>query len=120
MSTPIARPLADFLWLFVGPGVWFAHFTFLYGAETLLCLPPAASPHAVLWLAAIATALALGTLGAFATMMWRRARTGGREPPAGVGFLRNATLLLTLLSALAVTWTALPVAMLRACTGWGG
>ena len=37
------RPLADLLRLFVPPALWFAHFVVLYGAEALICTPPAAA-----------------------------------------------------------------------------
>ena len=46
MSTPRVRPLADLLRLFIGPGIWFAHFTLVYGAEALICTPPVAPASA--------------------------------------------------------------------------
>ena len=41
MSAP--RPLGDLLRVFVPPALWFAHFGVLYGAEALVCTPPAAA-----------------------------------------------------------------------------
>lgn len=115
MSTgrPRVPPLTDLLRLFVGPGVWFAHFTFVYGAEALICTPPVARPALMSWAGAAATAAALAALIAFGFMTMRR--PVDRTEHTGAAFLRGAALLLALLSGLAVIWTAFPLAVLPVC-----
>jgi len=116
MRTPRARPLTDLLRLFVGPGLWFAHFVVLYGAEALVCTPPAASGRAMTWIALAATIMTLGALALFAGS-WLRDPPSS-DPPGehtGAAFLHAAALMLALLAALGVVWTAFPVAMLPVC-----
>jgi hypothetical protein len=59
MST---RPVTDLLAVFVPPALWFAHFGTLYGAEALLCTPPAAARGALVWIGALVTVAALAAL----------------------------------------------------------
>jgi hypothetical protein len=118
MSTRV-RPLADLFKLFVGPIAWFAHFTFVYGAEAMLCTPPA-SPRAMVWLGAAATLVALAVLGAFAIALMRRPAAEVPDEHAGAAFLHRAALLLALLSAIGVIWASFPIAVLRACTSPSG
>jgi hypothetical protein len=116
MSTILARPFTDLLRLFVGPGVWFTHFTLLYGTEALICTPPVATPRTMIWMAAVATIAALGALALFARRLVQLPPL--YEPPetyTGAAFLHTATLLLAALAALGVVWTALPVALLPVC-----
>lgn len=107
------RPLTDLLRLFVGPGVWFAHFTFVYGVEALICTPPVTRPGVMSWVGAAATVAALAALIAFAFMTMRR--PVNRTEHTGAAFLLGAASLLALLSGLAVIWTAFPLAVLPAC-----
>jgi hypothetical protein len=100
------RPLAGLLRLGAGPLVWFAHFSLTYGAEVVVCRPPAPSPDTMLWFGAATTALALLVLGGLAITSRRRDAT----------FLPGAALMLTGLAALGVIWTAVPLAILPACT----
>jgi hypothetical protein len=114
------RPLGDLLELFGGPAIWFAHFVTLYAAEALVCTPGIAPAGAMTWLAGAATLAALGILGAFGLTVMRRP---AREPAGrhgGAAFLRAATLWLVLLSAVAVVWVALPIAVLRVCASAAG
>ncbi|CAN7594995.1 hypothetical protein LJR220_005441 [Bradyrhizobium sp. LjRoot220] len=114
MTAPRTRPLADLLRLFVGPAVWFLHLAFLYGAEALICTAPAGSGQAMVWLGAVATIAALGALAMLAIAPMRRVQ----DPPdehTGAAFLRQTTLLLALLSAIGVMWSALPVALMPVC-----
>jgi hypothetical protein len=112
MSTRV-RPLGDLLRLFVGPGVWFSHFTVVYGAEALICTPPVTGSGVMSWIGAAATAAALAALIAFAFMTMNR--PVDRTEHSGAAFLHDAALLLTLLSGLAVIWTAFPLAVLPVC-----
>ena len=115
MSTR-ARPLADLLHLFIGPGLWFAHLTVLYGAEALICTPPVASGRAMGWIASAATIAVLGALALFGWTLVRQPPPDDRpEEHTGAAFLHNTALLLAALSALGVVWTALPIALLPVC-----
>ena len=111
-ARPRVRPLAALLRLFVPPGVWFAHFTVVYGAEALICTPPVARPSVMIWIGAAATAAALAALVAFAFMSTRRADRTKQDDAA---FLHRTALLLALLSGLGVVWTAFPLAVLPVC-----
>lgn len=118
--TPV-RPFGDLLRIFVGPGIWFAHFVALYGAEALICTPPTGSSRAMVWTGVVATALALAALVIFALTLWReRVPDEAPHEHTGAAFLLATPLLLTILSILAVIWTALPTAALSACTAPAG
>jgi hypothetical protein len=100
--------------LFVGPFVWFLHLALLYGAEALICTPPVGSERAMMWLGAATSIAALGVLAMLTAVPMRRVE----DPPGmhtGAGFLRKATLLLTLLSAVGVIWNAFLVALVPTC-----
>jgi hypothetical protein len=109
------RPLTDLLRLFIGPGLWFAHFSIVYGAEALICRD-AARAHLMVWTGAAATIVALGALVVFALMLVRqRSAESGANDHTGVAFLRGVALLLALLAMLGVAWTALPLLLVKAC-----
>ena len=93
--------MAAFTLALAAPTIWFAHFSALYGAETLLCLGTGAGFRA------IAVILTLPALLGLAFVFMRA--------PALGAFLGAASRLLTLLSAVAVLWTAVPPMLLRAC-----
>jgi hypothetical protein len=114
------RPLGDFLQLFTGPVVWFAHFVALYGAEALICTPGLAKPGVMTWVAAGATLAALAALAAFAGLVLRRPAREPADSQGGARFLRAATLLLALLSAIAVVWVTFPAAVLPVCAPAAG
>lgn len=106
MSRPkTVRPLTDMLLIFAGPVIWFAHFSFIYGAQTLSCLGPNADTRLILSYA-LATLLTLAALGVFAAINMRK-----------TGFLPRAGLALALLAIPAVIWTAIPALLLPACAG---
>jgi hypothetical protein len=109
-----ARPLADLLRLFVGPVAWFAHFTVLYGAEALICTPPVTTGHVMFWIGTAVTLIALAGLIVFAAKLLRT-RAAADEGADNAAFLRGAALLLALISALGVIWTAFPIAVLPVC-----
>jgi uncharacterized membrane-anchored protein len=114
------RPLDDFLQLFTGPVIWFAHFVTLYGAEALICTPGLASAGTMAWAAGAVTLAALAALGGFGIMVMRRPAHDPAGSHTGATFLRRATLLLAMLSAIAVVWVALPVAVLPVCASAAG
>jgi len=115
-----ARPLGDLLRVFIPPALWFAHFGVLYGAEALVCTPPAAARATLIWVGAIATVAALAALAWFAVMLRRRSSADRADEHTGATFLRNAALLLALLAALGVVWTVFPVAVLPVCASPAG
>jgi hypothetical protein len=114
------RPLGDFLQLFIGPAIWFGHFATLYAAEALICTPGLASAGAMTWVAGAATLAALAALGGFGATVLRRPAHDPAGRHGGAAFLRSATLLLAMLSAIAVVWVALPVALLPVCASAAG
>jgi len=112
MSTapPHMRPFADLLRLFVPPGIWFMQFTTLYLVEALMCAPPIARPGGLIWISTAATIGALAALIAFA-FVCRRTESVHDD----ASFLHDAVWWLTLVSGLAVIWTAFPLALLPVC-----
>jgi hypothetical protein len=108
------RSIAELLWVFVGPGLWFAHFSFVYGAEALICRD-AARAHLMVWTGAAASLAALATLVVFAVMLVRRRAEHRTTDHTDAAFLRTVALLLALLSMLGVAWTALPLVLVKAC-----
>lgn len=109
------RPLSDFFQLLTGPGIWFAHFVVLYGSEAYICTPPVVAPGAMTWVGGAATLTAIAALAAFATCVMRRPGVEPDSRHTGAAFLRGATLLLMLLSAIAVIGVAFPIAVLPVC-----
>jgi hypothetical protein len=115
-SSKSVQPLRDFLRVLIAPAVWFAHFSFLYGAEALICIePPPGRGAAMGWTAILATAVALtGVI----VLIWRllySAKTTALPADRGGAWLRHVSLLLAILSALGIIWTALPTTILPAC-----
>jgi hypothetical protein len=121
MSIPPVRTLADLLRLFAAPAIWFGHFAAIYGAEAIICtLPSASAGRAMVWTGVVATVIALAALASFAIAVLRRRPVGALSEEADRAFLRDTALLLTLLAALGVIWTAFPIAFLSACTAPAG
>jgi hypothetical protein len=114
-----AQPLSAMFQMLTGPVIWFAHFVVLYGAEALICTPPLASSGAMTSVTIAATLAALVALGIFAAIVMRRPATASRNH-SDAGLLRSVSLLLALLSAIAVTWVALPTAILPVCAAPAG
>ena len=115
-----ARPIGDLLGVFIPPVLWFAHFGVLYGAEALVCTPPAAGRHVLIWIGAIATVAALAALTWFAALTRLRPSADRTDEHTGAAFLRGMALLLVPLSALGVLWTVFPVAVLSVCASPAG
>jgi hypothetical protein len=114
------------LWgLTVGPAVWAGHFLSSYIAAAVWC--GNAGTHArfgaTSLVFAAATALALAAVAWVAWDGWTRYSHGEAVPSHHKDtpedrhrFLGLATLLLALLSAVSILYTAVAVAMLRACS----
>jgi len=121
MNMPV-RPLSDFLRVCTAPAIWFSHLAVVYAAEALICTGPAASgTKSMIWAVVIATAVALIALVVFAAGLGkaRLILLTGRTDRDGSQFLPVTALILTLLSMLAVIWTALPTILLPACASVG-
>ena len=114
-SKPV-RPFGDFLRVLIAPAIWFAHFSFLYGAEALVCIEPSADSGTTMgWMVFLGTAVALIGLMLLGAGLLRSATTASPRSNHDNTWLRRVSLLLTLLSTLAVIWTTLPTAVLPAC-----
>jgi hypothetical protein len=101
------RPVTGLLFAFAGPIVWAGHFFAVYLTESLLC--PALGPVTVRPICVFLTVFALAAMLMLA-MLQRRGDTFSRQSAA-----LFVALPLTLLSALAVIWTTLPMFLLPAC-----
>ena len=111
-------------WLAAPPTVWLLHFLACCLAVAIRCAKTVDAAHLgdvrpALW---IATGVALALIGALAVRGGRRHRAGARTPPhddAGPAerrrFLGFASLLLCVLSAIAVVYTALALAAIGTC-----
>jgi hypothetical protein len=114
-----ARPIGDLLRMLIAPMIWFLHLAIVYAAETLICLGPTAAGStststSMTGTVFLSTAVALAGLAVLAVTIVRAANK--RAPDrTDTRFLRAASLFLTLISAMAVIWTALPTALLPAC-----
>lgn len=94
-----------------GPIAWAAHFSLLYGAATLACLTSDANETAFQIFAAAVTLAMVGGLSWFVIR-----RIGAlRSEQAPDRFLDMVAAVLAAISALAIVWTAFPVAMIGHC-----
>jgi hypothetical protein len=108
------RPVADLLFAFAGPIVWAGHFFAVYLSEALLCPAKGSVAHApVRPIGILLTVLALAAMLMLA-MLQRRGAISSRRSAA-----LFVALPLTLLSALAMIWTTLPMFLLAACVPGG-
>jgi hypothetical protein len=103
------RPFHDFLLLLVAPTIWFAHFSFLYAAETVICIEMAQG-LTIGWTVLITAAAALTAITIYS--IWLLQERSSRRCPK---WIRSAALISSLLSAMAIAWCSFPAAMLAAC-----
>jgi hypothetical protein len=112
-----ARPLSlsHLVLALAGPIVWAAHFFILYLAASFACTSAGTAHDAVRWIGAGATAAALALLAVWSVRFRKTARgsAGGPSQPE-VRFAFAVPL--TLLSAIAILWSALPLFLLPVCT----
>lgn len=108
-------PLSSLLFALAGPIVWAAHFFTLYLSEAFACTDRGGAA-AVHWIGTGATIVALAALA-----VW-----GARFPTSPGGSREGSASLfafappLTVLSMLAILWSAMPLFLLPACTGGSG
>lgn len=113
------------LWqLVAGPSAWMLHFLLCYVTAAIHCAKateavPLDGARIALW---IYTALALAVIAAFGWRGWRQHRAGRQPLPHDAGtaadrrrFLGFATFLLCGLSAVAVIYTTLAIAVIGSC-----
>jgi small-conductance mechanosensitive channel len=115
------------LWrVILSPIIWAVHFLFCYIGTAIWCAKAGrdASTDPARWIVGIATALALLGIGSIALSFWRtRARSltdddfefEYNSPEERHRFLSHIALMLCLLSAVAVTYVALPAALVSTC-----
>jgi hypothetical protein len=109
------RPLRDFLRPFAGPAIWFAHFSVLYGAETLACLGSTQPSSGWVWSVVAATVLALLALASVGAGAIQQRRSPNAPDENGQGFFVSITLLLVLMSFLGIAWTTLGAILVPVC-----
>lgn len=99
MNNFLARALLPF-------GIWFAHFSFVYAAHTVLCSTgqPAGLHHTVIVLATIVALVLL------VTTLSKSVRVLGNSTDG------MASMVATGLALLAVIWTSVPATFLAACS----
>jgi hypothetical protein len=110
-----ARPFGDFVLCLLGPMVWAAHFFVVYGAATLVCTGTGAAARYLPWIAAVATAIALASLGAFLAWQIQSRLKRRRRPDESTHFLNDVAIALSALSVLAIFAVVWPVFHLPAC-----
>jgi formate hydrogenlyase subunit 3/multisubunit Na+/H+ antiporter MnhD subunit len=111
-----AKSFSEFLWVLSGPVIWTVHFFSIYITESLICTRPDPSVG-VMWVAALLlTIAALALLGAVIVLQRRTFTKPGKNTEGeDRDFLPWLTLLLSMVSALAVIWVTVPVFMLPVC-----
>lgn len=115
------------LWrVILSPIVWALHFLFCYGYAAISCekLGRAASLDSTRWAVLGATVLALGLVGLSTWSLWQvrgRSLTDNdfeyehNTPDERHRFLSHVALMLCALSAIAMLYVAIPVALLDSC-----
>jgi hypothetical protein len=93
------KPLSNLLVLAAPPAVWAVHFAILYASNSFFCGYGRVLPAAATIFAALAIA-------AFVAFFYRR---------TAALFERAVGLMQCLLAAVAVTWNAIPLLLLRPC-----
>ena len=110
---PRPRALTHLLVALTGPIVWAAHFFVLYLTEAFACGGGAAADAAVRWIGATATLGALSTVAVWgAQRAFRRSKRLSLQEDAPLAFAAP----LTLLSVVAILWSAMPLLLLPACS----
>lgn len=109
------RPLADLLRITIAPLIWFAHLTFVYSAEAMICAGILPVQLTMGRIVAVFTIVAIIGLATSAAIAGRGDMPHLRPAEQSTDWLRPASLLLTVLSAMGVVWTSLPPLLLPGC-----
>jgi hypothetical protein len=116
-----SRPMSDLLFALTGAIVWSGHFFAVYFTEALLCsTPKLATAAQIRWIGGGLTAIALAALVAFLLRHLQGFRLSAGDDADASDALSMVAGPLTMLSMLAVLWTALPLFFLPACAPGGG
>jgi len=108
--------------IFGGLLIWAAHFMFVYSTNAVVCarnldditiLGAELAPFIVM-LATLA-ALAVACYVLYAAVAWGGPLRGESRNDPGSAFIRQITIVLTLLSIVAILWTALPSLIVSPC-----
>lgn len=123
--TPPPEHRDSLWWLTVGPGIWAVHFLASYATVAVWCAKVAGRDGALgtaRTLVFVYTVVALLGIGAVAVRGWRRHSYGTATEPHDFDtpedrhrFLGFSSLLLSLLSAIAVLYAGLTVAFIASC-----
>jgi hypothetical protein len=125
IPTGVDEPSQSLWTLTVGPAIWAGHFLASYIAAAVWCGTAGAQARfgSMTIVFAVATALALAGVAGAAWGGWQRYNHGEAVPSHHKDtpedrhrFLGLATLLLAVLSAVSIVYTAVAVAMLRGCS----
>ena len=115
--TDTRRTSTEFPAALFGPAVWAAHFMSVYAAEGMLCvLSTPLAPGIVRATSIGLTVTALAAVLGFA--LWWRGRTRALQASDRAERI-GVAMPLTLLAALGVAWTAIPIFTLPVCIGAG-
>ena len=115
------RPISDLLFALTGPIVWSGHFFGVYLTEALLCSTPTPAAGAqVRWIGGGLTAIALVACVAFVLQHRHGLRLSAGDDAGGSDAVSMVAGPLTMLSILAVLWTAIPLFLLSPCAPIGG
>ncbi|MHB0770954.1 hypothetical protein [Bradyrhizobium sp. 5.13L] len=109
------RPLTDLLRITAAPMIWFVHLTSIYSAEAVICTGILPVRLSMGWIVVGFTIIAIIGLAATAAITAKGGRTSFGTAEQSGAWLRSASLLLILLSAIGVGWTSLPSFLLPGC-----
>lgn len=116
------RLTAKTLYLFGGLLIWAAHFMFVYSANAIAC-SRGLEDIAILGAGLIPLTVALATIVALlaagyvlvSTLAWQGPLRGEPHDDPSTAFLRQVTIVLTLLSIIAIVLSALPSFIVQPC-----
>jgi hypothetical protein len=105
----------DFVSVLAGPTIWFAHFFFVYGAQSVLCTFD--RPAAVPWTVLFATVLALGSVAWLVIDGIRRSdRLIPRPDGEHQDFMAYLKYAIAFASGISIVWVGATAAILPPCS----
>lgn len=118
MLSDVRRFFFEMFTMTAGALLWLAHLIVLYGATEIYCSRFAVQGGGGERLVgAGAVALTIVALALAAWLLWRSWRAYGEaEEPAARRFVAAVTTALWLFALVAITWTALPLALAPSCS----
>jgi hypothetical protein len=118
MLSDVRRFFFEMFAMTAGALLWLAHLIVMYGATEVYCSRFAAQGGGGERLLGVGSlALTLAALAVAALLLWRSWRAyGERDEPAGARFVAAVTVALWGFALIAITWTALPLALMPSCS----